>query len=140
MRDIVWRDETGKKAEPAFVLVEFKDYDGPAFLECHGDKNPMAKFVPVPYCSARVEAGKDYCERIHIPLKLAWAVTIHKSQGMSLDKAVLELGKSDGQTGLSFVAVSRLRKLEGLLFESRFNCRVLGCCFRTQIHLQISDG
>ncbi|KIJ56968.1 hypothetical protein M422DRAFT_148631, partial [Sphaerobolus stellatus SS14] len=55
-----------------------------------------------------------------LPLTLAWAITIHKSQGLALEKVIIKLGPSDYSLGLSFVAMSRVKKLSGLAFRSPF--------------------
>ena len=48
-----------------------------------------------------------------VPLRLAWALTVHKSQGMSLDEAVIDLSRAFGY-GMGYVALSRVRRLDGL--------------------------
>ena len=51
---------------------------------------------------------------------LAWAVTIHKAQGLTLDKVVIDVEKKEFACGLTFVACSRVRKLTDLLFNPPF--------------------
>lgn len=54
------------------------------------------------------------------PVKLAWAITVHKSQGLTFDNAIIDVGQAfaDGQV---YVALSRLRTLEGLILRTRID-------------------
>jgi ATP-dependent DNA helicase PIF1 len=67
------------------------------------------------YSAATKELRKDVvAEFIQFPLRLAWAVTIHKSQGKSYDRAVIDLGPRSFAPGQTYVALSRITELEGL--------------------------
>ena len=58
-----------------------------------------------------------------IPLRLAWAVTVHKSQGQTYEEVIIDMGRGAFSPGQTYVALSRVRSLEGLYLTRAINMR-----------------
>ena len=89
-------------------VIRFDDDDQPVVRLRNG------KTLTVEQHSWKLEEdGRVRAEVAQLPLRLAWAITIHKSQGMSLDAALVDLSRSFAP-GMGYVALSRIRSLDGL--------------------------
>ncbi|MGI9458976.1 MAG: hypothetical protein ACR2NF_03165, partial [Pirellulales bacterium] len=109
VKEIIYRPSSSAPALPLCVLCEFPKYTGPCFVP------GQPKLVPVVPVTRRIETPGSRGTRTMLPLRLAWAITIHKAQGLTLDKVVLDIGSKEFSIGLMFVGLSRVRKLKDIL-------------------------
>lgn len=91
------------------TVIEFERGTGYPVIETHDGRSITV--APVEW--AVEEGGKARAKITQVPLRLAWAITVHKSQGMSMDAAAIDLSRAF-EYGQGYVALSRVRSLEGL--------------------------
>ena len=89
-------------------------------------------YVPFFFCDT-----PPTCDH-HLQLGLCWAITMHKSQGQTLGKAVIDLGPMEACTGLTFVCISMAKRLVDLVVEPMSFDRIgnLGNSLTTKARLQ----
>ncbi|CAB3979507.1 ATP-dependent DNA helicase PIF1 [Paramuricea clavata] len=109
--DIIYQNNHQPPDLPIAVIVQFENYRGPVFIE----NQPWC----IPICPITVTSQTEigFHERQQLPLRLAWALTIHKSQGLTLPKAWIDIGKSERTAGVSYVAISRVKSLASCVIE-----------------------
>jgi hypothetical protein len=90
-------------------VVDFDHDDGFPIIQTSDERT--LKIMPASWTIA--EDGKVLAEITQVPLRLAWAITVHKSQGMSLDAAEIDL-RNAFTYGQGYVALSRVRTLTGM--------------------------
>lgn len=97
------------------VIVKFEKRPGDNLANC---LYPVVRFLDgkdhlIKFETWMVKSGQGMVSRTHLPLNCAWALSIHKSQGMSLDLVEISLSRAF-ECGQAYVALSRARTLQGL--------------------------
>ena len=99
--DIIYENGHNPPDLPIAVVVQCDDYRGPSISDI------LPSCVPVRPITVSAQFMDKSHERQQIPLKLAYALTIHKSQGFTLSKAWIDISKSEKTPGIAYVALSK---------------------------------
>jgi len=99
IRNIVYKPGTAPPEPPAYATIGFDNYSGVPFDDHHPNIIPITP----------LQRGRTF----QLPLKMAWALTIHKSQGLTLSKVTVAIGPRK-RAGLTFATVCHVESLEGL--------------------------
>ena len=107
-------DQAKKGDLPQKVYVKFHDpHVGLVNRVTLGSSQPEA--LPIEPVTAKLYGKQGVTlQRTQLPLLPCWAATIHKVQGISLDAAVIDLGPKMFEDGMAYVALSRVRTLQGV--------------------------
>ncbi len=109
--DFIFQNDHQPPALPIAVIVMFEDYRGTSFSEAQ----PLC--VPILPVTVSAQTENGFHKRQQLPLRLAWALTIHKSQGLTLLKAWIDIGKSARTAGVYYFALSRVKTLTSCVIE-----------------------
>jgi hypothetical protein len=115
-------DADPTKDIPLVVFVCFPTYTGPVDAKWLSQNNPDCPVVPIiPFTTCWETRDRHSLSCTQFPLTLAWGISIHKSQGLTLERAVIDLGPSDFAVGLSYVAISWVKSIKGIAFRTSFD-------------------
>ncbi len=110
------------------IVIDFEEDE--IVVQCDGDQLPI-HVLPEKWANTTysINSSNEVREDIlgtfeQYPLRLAWAITIHKSQGLTFDKIIIDAADSFS-AGQVYVALSRCRTLQGLTLSSRIDTRAL---------------
>ena len=117
VRDIIWDHSKTIDHLPRCIVVEFPQYSGPQLLPGPAS---YAKMIPLVPRRAECDDRGTSRTRLQYPFQLCWAMSIHKSQGCTLERVIVDIGESENwAVGLTYVGLSRVKTLNGLFLVSK---------------------
>lgn len=113
IEDIIYEENhLSSDQMPSVIMVRFYKYSHITY-----DNTGCVRIAPI---TKHWKDGNVVCSRKKFPRQLAFAITTHKSQVLTLDKAAVDIGHGETSLGLTYVALSRVRTLQGLAFSRKF--------------------
>ena len=106
------KDERAHETKVQCILVHFPEYAGTEFIETSKGRGVPIFRITEPY---EHKIGDKYPIIERFPLVLAWSLTIHKVQGLTLNKIIITLGQEQMCCGIDYVAFSRVKSLNDIM-------------------------
>ena len=120
LHGIVWRPDNGPYITLPCMLLFIPDHypeDGPCLFQ-NINNHPVVPLLPITWTW---DKGSCKHSRTMFPVVLAYAITIHKFQSLTLKRIVIDISRRDFQTGLTYVGISRVNELGGIMFDCFFD-------------------
>ena len=92
-------------------MIEFDNYSDPV-INIEGKE-----FVLILSIRYSWEGKREICSHLQVPICLVWAITIYKSQGLTLKKTMINLEKNEYAARLLFVAISQVYAFQNIIFR-----------------------
>ena len=128
--DFIYEENKNAPELPYAIIIQFNEYKGPRFFSGEGQE----KWVPILTEEYKWgDPSKEDHYRIQFPICLAWALTVWKSQGLTIEGLLaFQLGESEKEHGISFVGLSRSTNID--------NVSLCGGCSLERLTTKISGG
>jgi len=110
IKSILYHPNKQHNSLPHTIIIHFNNYTGPQFFK---DDPNRFNWIPInPFTANHYQTNST---RIQMPVKLGYAITVHKSQGQTLDKGVIDFTDIERNLGSSYVQITRFKNIKSFL-------------------------